>query len=135
MAQQQYVWFDGKFQKSQDAKVHVLTHSLQYGSGVFEGIRCYETKDNAAIFRLNDHVDRLFKSAHVYRIPLEFTKNQVEDAIIDLVKKNKLKTAYIRPFAFYNDQQIGLDVTGKKTSIAIAAVPFGNYFANKDAGI
>ncbi|MDE1850756.1 MAG: branched-chain amino acid transaminase [Candidatus Micrarchaeota archaeon] len=135
MPDQQYIWFDGKFQKFEDVKVHILTHSLQYGSGIFEGIRSYETKGNAAVFRLREHVDRFFKSAEVYMIPLQYSREQIHDAILETLKKNRLKTAYIRPFGFYNDQRIGLDVTGKKTSISIAAIPFGNYFAGKEKGV
>jgi len=129
------VWFDGKFVSYEDAKVPILTHSLQYGSGIFEGIRAYSTKEGTAIFRLSDHVDRFFNTAKIYNINLGYTKKEISEAIIGAVKKNALTEAYIRPFAFYNDDRIGLDVTGKKISVAIAAVPFGSYFANKDKGI
>ena len=137
MAQQKglKVWFDGKFVSYEDAKVPILTHSLQYGSGIFEGIRAYSTKEGTAIFRLSDHVDRFFNTAKIYNMNLGYTKKEISEAIIGAVKKNALSEAYIRPFAFYNDDRIGLDVTGKKISVAIAAVPFGSYFANKDNGI
>lgn len=135
MASEQYVWFDGKFVKSKDAKVHILTHSLQYGSGVFEGIRVYDTKDGSAVFRLKDHLKRLLNSAKIYNMKLDYNMEELHKAITDLVKKNGLKSCYIRPIAFYNDTSIGLGVKGKKVSIAIAAVPFGNYFKDKDKGI
>ena len=135
MAAKQYVWFDGKFMPFEDAKVHFLTHSLQYGSGIFEGIRAYETGKGPEIFRLDDHISRFLRTAKTYSMNLGYGKGQLRKAIIDLVRKNKLESCYIRPFAFYNDTRIGLDTAGKKISVAIAAIPFGNYFENKDKGI
>lgn len=131
----QHVWFDGKFVNFEDAKVHILTHSLQYGSAVFEGIRVYDTKHGSAIFRLKAHLRRFINSAKIYNMDLEYSTQELQQAIIALVKKNKLKSCYVRPIAFYNDTQIGLSVRGKKISIAIAAVPFGSYFKDKDKGI
>lgn len=132
---QQYVWFDGQFVKFEDAKVHVLTHSLQYGTGIFEGIRAYQTRDGAAVFRLKDHVKRFLNTARIYSMNLHFSQAELEKAIVETLKKNRLASAYIRPFAFYNDTHIGLDVTGKKISVIVAALRFGNYFTNKDKGI
>ncbi|MGC8776896.1 MAG: branched-chain amino acid transaminase [Candidatus Micrarchaeia archaeon] len=131
----QYIWFDGKFVEFEKAKVHVLTHSLQYGSGIFEGIRAYSTEKGPAIFRLKDHIDRFFNSATIYSIKLPFSKSEISDAIVETINKNKLEEAYIRPFAFYNDANIGLDVTGKKVSVIVATVPLKTYFKNKDKGI
>lgn len=135
MAGNSYTWLDGKFVKSEDAKVNVLTHSLQYGSGIFEGIRCYETKKGPAIFRLGDHVKRFFDSAKIYGMPLNFTQRQLEDAICGTITKNKLRSAYIRPFAFYNSVGIGFSTKGKTTSVAIVALPFGNLFGEKHSGL
>lgn len=135
MANQQYVWLDGKMIKYDDAKVPILTHSLQYGSGVFEGIRAYKAVKGTAIFRLSDHIKRFFRSMKIYGMLVGFTEQDIEKAIIDLVGRNRLESAYIRPFAFYNDSNIGLSVSGKKTSVAIAAVPFGSYFGGKSRGI
>jgi branched-chain amino acid aminotransferase len=135
MKAKQYVWFDGKHVAFEDAKVHVLTHSLQYGSGIFEGLRAYKTQKGTAVFRLNDHVKRFFNTAKIYDMALGFSRDEIQDAILSTVKRNGLEEGYIRPFAFYNDQQIGLNPTGKKVSVFIAAVPFGSYFANKDKGI
>ncbi|MDE1869292.1 MAG: branched-chain amino acid transaminase [Candidatus Micrarchaeota archaeon] len=130
------VWLDGKLVKWNDAKVPILTHSLQYGSGIFEGMRAYDTPKGAAIFRLQDHVKRFLRSAKIYAMPLKFDQKQIEDAIVKTVKANKLKSCYIRPFAFYDDQQIGLRTTGKKTSVFVAALPFGAYFGKgRDTGI
>jgi branched-chain amino acid aminotransferase len=132
---QQYIWIDGGFKKFNEVKVHILTHSLQYGSGMFEGIRAYQTQNGTAIFRLKDHVKRFFNTAKIFAMNSSFKPEEIEEAIISIIRKNKLKSAYIRPFAFYNDTRIGLDVTGKKVSVAIAAIPFGNYFENKERGI
>lgn len=133
----QKVWLDGELIDAEKAKVGILTHSLQYGSGIFEGIRSYAIKKNSktAIFRLNDHIKRFFRSAKIYSMALNYNEAQIEDAVISLLKVNKLSSSYIRPFAFYNDQNIGLSVANKKISVFIAAVDFGNYFINKERGI
>ncbi|MGC8730590.1 MAG: branched-chain amino acid transaminase [Candidatus Micrarchaeia archaeon] len=131
----QYIWFDGKFVDFEKATVHVLTHSLQYGSGIFEGIRAYSTDKGPAIFRFKEHIDRFFNSAKIYSIKLPFDKNKISNAIIETLKKNKLEEAYIRPFAFYNDANIGLDVTGKKVSVIVATMQLETYFKNKEKGI
>ena len=135
MGAKQYVWFDGKFVAFEDANVHVLTHSVQYGSGVFEGLRAYQAKDGTAVFRLGDHVRRFLNSAKIYDMDICFGADEIEEAIVGTVRKNKLNECYIRPFGFYNDQKIGLNPIGKKVSVVVAAVPFGSYFTNKDAGI
>ncbi len=135
MPKTQYIWLDGKFIESGRANVHMLTHSLQYGSGVFEGIRAYHTEKGPAVFRLTDHVRRFLRSAKIYSMGLGYDEKELGSAVVNLISKNGLKSCYIRPFAFYNDNHIGLDVTGKKTSVAIAAVDFGSYFTNKDKGI
>jgi branched-chain amino acid aminotransferase len=135
MAEKQYVWMDGRFVDFKDANVHILTHSLQYGSGIFEGIRSYKTDAGTFVFRLDEHLKRFFNTAKIYAIDLGYDQKALKHAIIELIKKNRLEHCYIRPFAFYNDQRIGLSVAGKKTSVAIAAVPLGNYFANKERGV
>ncbi len=135
MAAKQYVWMDGKFVEYDKANVHVLTHSLQYGSGIFEGIRAYSTEKGPAIFRLSDHARRFLNSARIVGMDLGTGQAEIEEAIKSVVRKNGLKSCYIRPFAFYNDHGIGLSVIGKKVSIAIAAIDFGNYFENKDSGV
>ncbi len=135
MASKQYVWFDGKFVDFEKANVHILTHSLQYGSGIFEGIRAYSTEKGPAIFRLREHAKRFLNSSKIVGLDLQMQQKEIEEAIKEAVKKNKLESCYIRPFAFYNDQGIGLNVVGKKVSVAIAALAFGNYFEGKDAGI
>lgn len=135
MQNKQFIWFDGKFVDFDKANVHVLTHSLQYGSGVFEGLRAYSTVRGPAIFRLGEHVARLLGSARIYGMDLGFTPDQLRDAVLSTVRKNALKECYIRPFSFYNDAHIGVNPIGHKVSMIIAAIPFGSYFQNKGKGI
>ena len=122
------VWLDGKIIDYNEAKVPILTHSLQYGSGIFEGIRSYETDRGAAVFRLHDHVKRFFNTAKIYMMDLRYKESEIEKAIIEVVSANEAKQMYIRPFAFYNDDNVGVNTSGKKISTFIAAVPFGSYF-------
>lgn len=126
------IWLDGKLIDYGTAKVSILTHSLQYGSGIFEGIRAYETSTGTEIFRLNEHIKRFFETAKIYNINLGYSPKDIKDAVISVIKVNKLKAAYIRPFAFYNSDAIGLNVTNKKVSVFIAAVPFDKYLSTAD---
>jgi branched-chain amino acid aminotransferase len=124
----QYIWMDGKFIKWDDAKVHVLTHSLHYGVAPFEGIRAYEIdKSRSAVFRLDKHVDRFFDSAHIMLMEYPYTREEIADAIIQTLQKNKLKAGYIRPIAFVGDGDMGLYVENNPVHIAIAAWPWGAY--------
>ncbi len=135
MANPNYIWLDGKFVKYEDANVHVLTHSLQYGSGVFEGIRCNNTRKGPAIFRLHEHAQRFFNTAKIYGMPLKYDINQFEKANIETINKNGLDEAYIRPFGFYKEYGIGFNVKGKTTSLAIAALKFGPLFGEGEKGL
>ena len=135
MSDEKIVWLNGEFVNESAAKVPILTHSLQYGSGIFEGIRAYETSEGPAIFRLKEHVERFINTAKIYRMNLGFSAEDISKAIIELIKKNGLKSCYIRPFAFYDDARIGVGTTGKKVSTFIAAVPFGKYFKDSDQGL
>ncbi len=130
------VWLDGKIIPYPKARVPILTHSLQYGSGVFEGIRAYEAEDGPVIFRLQDHMKRFLSSMKIYFIEQKYSQKQLEKAVIDVVKANKLSSCYIRPFAFYNTDEIGVGAYGKPVSIFIAAIPLGAYYGKgKDQGI
>ncbi|MCL4390689.1 aminotransferase class IV, partial [Candidatus Marsarchaeota archaeon] len=130
------VWLDGRVIDYSKAVVPILTHSLQYGSGIFEGIRSYETDRGAAIFRLHDHVKRFMNSMKIYSIKSPYGSSTMEDAIKKVVKANGLRSSYIRPFAFCNDDNIGVNPSGKRVSVYVAAVPFGSYFGTgKDKGI
>jgi branched-chain amino acid aminotransferase len=131
-----YFWLDGKLVKRENAVVPILTHSLQYGSGIFEGIRAYKTQDGPAIFRLDDHIARFFRSAKIYSMDLKYTKKEIHSAILKTIKHNGLDSCYIRPFAFYDDDNIGISTAGKKISVFIATVPFGAYFGKgREQGI
>ena len=124
------IWFDGKITDYDDVKVPLLTHSLQYGSGIFEGIRAYDAGGRAAVFRLDEHVDRFMRSARIYRMPLSSTRDEIRQGIIDVVRENNYKSCYLRPFAFFNDDRISLQTKGKKVSVAVVGVPYNNYFGD-----
>jgi branched-chain amino acid aminotransferase len=125
------IWLDGTLVPWADANVHVLTHSLHYGLGVFEGIRCYQGEGGrSAIFRLLEHVERLFGSAHVLDLAMPFTRDQIAQACIDTVRANRLAECYIRPIAFMGDGEMGL-AARPKTRIAIAAWPWGAYLGDE----
>src|SRR5438270_12436934 len=94
------IWFNGALVDWDDAQVHVLTHGLHYGSGVFEGMRCYATADGPAVFRLDAHLERLYKSADLYELPIPYDKDTLADATLELVRANRLESAYLRPIAF-----------------------------------
>jgi branched-chain amino acid aminotransferase len=121
------IWFDGSLQPWRDAKIHVLTHTLHYGMGVFEGIRAYKTSLGPAIFRLTEHTNRLFNSAHIMRINMPFEREEINRACLDVVKNNKLESAYIRPVVFYGSEGMGLRADNLKTHVAIAAWEWGAY--------
>jgi branched-chain amino acid aminotransferase len=114
------IWMNGKLVPFRNAKVHVLTHALHYSTAVFEGIRCYNTPKGSAIFRLPEHVDRFFRSAKLYSMKMQFTKEQITDAIIKTVKASTLKECYIRPIAYYGYGTMGLTPTPNKVDVAIA---------------
>ena len=122
---------DGKFVPWHDANVHVLTHTLHYGLGVFEGIRCYQINSKkSAVFRLQEHVNRLFNSAIVLGIEIPFSKKEIHTAILQVVKKNKLDECYIRPIVFLGHNQMGLNPNGVDVRAAIAAWPWGAYLGD-----
>ena len=120
MKEEGKIWMNGKLVPYKNAKVHVLTHALHYSTAIFEGIRCYNTPKGPMIFRLPEHVDRLFKSAKMYSMKIPYSKKQISDAIIKTVKASKLKECYIRPIAFYGHGVMGLTPTPNKIEVAIA---------------
>ena len=122
------IWFDGEFVSWEDAQVHVLTHTLHYGVAAFEGIRAYRcTGERSAVFRLPEHVDRLYASAHIARIDIPFSKEETHNAIIELLNINYLEEAYIRPIAYIGGGKIGLHPGDNPIHLAIAAYPWGTY--------
>ena len=125
------IWLDGEFIPWKDAKIHVLTHTLHYGMGVFEGVRAYQSTNGTAIFRLNDHTNRLFSSAHILNMPMPYDKKTINDACLDAVKKNNLETAYIRPMCFYGSEGMGLRADNLRTHVMIAAWAWGSYLGTE----
>ncbi|MBY0475067.1 MAG: branched-chain amino acid transaminase [Nitrosomonas sp.] len=121
------IWYDGKMVPWRDANTHVLTHTLHYGLGVFEGLRAYETAQGSAIFRLQEHTDRLFNSAHIFMMKIPFSKDVIMQAQCDVVKQNKLTSGYIRPIIFYGAEAMGLSAKTLSVHVAIAAWPWGTY--------
>jgi len=121
------IWMDGKLVDWADAKVHILTHTLHYGLGVFEGIRCYRTAQGPAIFRLEDHVDRLFHSALITAIEIPYNREQIIGAIKETIKANGLEECYIRPIAYLGYGKMGLSPVGVPTHVAIAVWSWGAY--------
>jgi branched-chain amino acid aminotransferase len=125
------IWLDGTFVPWREAKTHVLTHTLHYGMGVFEGIRAYKTDKGTAIFRLNEHTDRLFGSAHILKMPMPFDKATINKACLDTVKNNDLETAYIRPMCFYGSEGMGLRADNLEVHVMVAAWAWGSYLGNE----
>jgi len=122
-----HIWFDGEMVPWREAKVHVLTHTLHYGMGVFEGVRAYKTDNGPAIFRLEDHTNRLFDSAKIMNMEIPFTKDAINQAQLDAVKINNLDSAYLRPMCFYGSEGMGLRADGLKVHCIIAAWHWGAY--------
>jgi branched-chain amino acid aminotransferase len=126
-----FIWYDGKLVPWRDATTHVLTHSLHYGLAVFEGVRAYKTVDGTAIFRLKEHTDRLFNSAHIYRMPMPWDRATLMEAQREVVRANHLESCYLRPIAFYGSEKMGVSPRGAKTHVAIAAWPWGAYLGEE----
>ena len=127
MLETKYIWMDGKLRHWKDAKVHVLTHSLHYGSGVFEGIRYYSTDNGSAVFRLSDHISRLFSSANTINMQIPFSEEEIVAAVIETVRINEIKSGYIRPIAFFGYGKMGLKPEGAPVNVSIAVWPWGAY--------
>lgn len=124
------IWFDGKLVPWREAQVHVLTHTLHYGLGVFEGVRAYNTDSRGTcIFRLQEHTDRLFRSAHILRMDMPYSKEQVNEAQRAVVRENKLHEAYLRPMCFYGSEGMGLRADNLKTHVIVAAWDWPSYMS------
>ncbi|MGB0692769.1 MAG: branched-chain amino acid transaminase [Pseudomonadales bacterium] len=121
------IWFDGELVPWRDARVHVLTHTLHYGLGVFEGVRAYATDQGPAIFRLREHTDRLFRSAHILGMQIPWSKDEINEAQLTVVRENGLKEAYLRPMCFYGSEAMGLRAEGLSMHCIIAAWEWPNY--------
>lgn len=125
------IWMDGELVDWRDAKIHVLTHTLHYGCGAFEGVRAYNTADGTAIFRLQEHTDRLFNSAKILRMQLPFSKEQVNEAQKQVVRANKLESCYIRPLTWIGSQKLGVSPKGNQIHLMVAAWAWGAYLGEE----
>jgi len=122
-----WIWYDGKMVPWGNATTHVLTHTLHYGLGVFEGVRAYKTVDGPAIFRLNEHTDRFFRSAQIFAMKIPFSKEAINEAQLACVRENKLESCYIRPIAFYGSHAMGVAAKSNPVIVAVAVWPWGAY--------
>ena len=126
-----YIWYNNKITDWDNANIHVMSHVIHYGSGVFEGIKCYKTDKGPAIFRLDEHIDRLYQSAKVYNMEIPFERQTLIDGCINIVKKNNLSDCYIRPVAFYGYDTLGVNPKECPMNVAIASFFWGAYLGEK----
>ncbi len=131
MEKTEWIWMNGELVRWDDAKVHVLSHGLHYGTGVFEGIRCYETDRGPAIFRHREHLARLEKSGELYYLPLPYTAAEIRDATHELIRKNGLRSCYIRPLAFRGYGEMGLYAKSAPVEVMVAVWPWGAYLGDE----
>ena len=127
-----HIWSDGKMLDSADAKTHLLTHTLHYGVGCFEGLRAYETADGPAIFRLEDHTQRLFDSTHILGMEVNFSQQEINQAHTQVILQNRLESCYIRPLVYYGSEDMGLRAEGLQTHVMVAAWSWGSYFTEEE---
>ncbi|MBC7235989.1 MAG: branched-chain amino acid transaminase [Chloroflexi bacterium] len=127
MNKSEFIWFDGEFVPWDEAKVHVLSHALHYGSSVFEGIRCYATESGPAVFCLPQHIRRMYNSCKIYRIDVPYTPDQISQAILDTIRKNGLRSCYIRPLIFRGYEQLGVEPRTCPVNVVIAVWEWGAY--------
>ena len=125
------IWMDGKLIEWRDAKIHVLTHTLHYGMGVFEGVRAYKTPEGTAIFRLKEHTRRLFNSAKIFQMAMPFDEATLEAAQREVVRANNLESCYIRPLVWIGSEKLGVSAKGNTIHVAIAAWPWGAYLGEE----
>ena len=126
------IWFDGEMCPWRQATTHVLTHTLHYGMGVFEGVRAYDAEQGTAIFRLREHTDRLFRSAHILQMPMPFDKDTLNQAQLDVVRENGLDSAYLRPMCFYGSEGMGLRADNLIVHVIVAAWEWGAYLGKEN---
>ncbi|HRQ57326.1 MAG TPA: branched-chain amino acid transaminase [Azoarcus taiwanensis] len=126
-----FIWYDGKLVPWREATTHVLTHSLHYGLAVFEGVRAYNTVKGTAIFRLAEHTQRLINSGKIYMMDIPYSKQELMDAQLEVVRANKLESCYLRPIAFYGSEKMGISTRDSKVHVAVAAWPWGAYLGEE----
>ena len=131
MNQAELIWMNGEFVPWEDAKIHVLTHGLHYGTGVFEGVRCYDTEVGPAIFRHGDHIERLFRSAELYYMPMPFDREAIRQATLELIARNGLRSCYIRPLVYRGYGQMGLFPLDAPVDVTIAVWEWGAYLGDE----
>jgi branched-chain amino acid aminotransferase len=131
LAKTEKIWHNGKFINWDDAKIHVLSHVVSYGSAVFEGIRCYNTEQGPAIFRLREHMQRLWNSAHIYRMDISFTVDALCDGALELVRSNKLNACYVRPIVLRGYGDVGVDPRGCPVDVYLACWEWGQYLGDE----
>jgi branched-chain amino acid aminotransferase len=122
-----WVWMNGASVRWDEATVHVSAHGLHYGSGVFEGVRCYETEEGPALFRLDAHLERLYYSAEVYGLEIPYTRGELEEAVCETVARNEFQSCYVRPICFYGSRSLGVNPRGCPVEVAVMAWPWGEY--------
>jgi branched-chain amino acid aminotransferase len=125
------IWMDGKMVEWRDAKIHVLTHTLHYGCGAFEGVRAYNTTNGTAVFRLEEHTERLFNSAKILRMQIPFSKKEIMDVQREVVRANKLESCYIRPLVWIGDKKLGVSPKGNTIHLMVAAWAWGAYLGEE----
>jgi len=126
------IWFDGEMRPWREATTHVLTHTLHYGMGVFEGVRAYDAEQGTAVFRLRDHTDRLFRSAHILQMPMPYDKDTLNEAQLAVVRENNLQSGYLRPMCFYGAEGMGLRADNLKVHVIVAAWEWGAYLGKEN---
>ncbi|HEC78106.1 MAG TPA: branched-chain amino acid transaminase [candidate division WOR-3 bacterium] len=131
MEKSKYIWMDGNFVNWDDAKIHILSHVIHYGTGVFEGLRCYKSPKGSVIFRLKDHIERLFNSAKIYRMEIPYPQDELVKVTIELIKKNELEDAYIRPIAYRGYNALGVDPFPCPVNVCIATLRWGKYLGKE----
>ena len=125
------IWMDGEFVPWEDANIHVLSHGLHYGTGVFEGARCYDTEEGPALFRWDEHLDRLFDSAKTYDLEIGYSREELTEATLELVRSQGFESCYIRPIAFFGYDSLGVSPGDCPTQVAIAVWPWGTYLGEE----
>ncbi|MEO0021916.1 MAG: branched-chain amino acid transaminase [candidate division WOR-3 bacterium] len=122
-----FIWMNGNYVPWEEAKIHICSHVIHYGTGVFEGLRCYKTPKGPAVFRLSDHTNRLFNSAKIYRMEIPFTREQINQATVELIKKNELDECYIRPIVYRGYKELGVNPFGCPVDVALITWKWGKY--------